>query len=188
MTEQATIDRLVEAVSMLRETWLEVSSIQHGRALLEAARPGLASFADYAAFIRQWHYDSTLSAARRMLDERKDVRSAVRGLQIIASKIEQLDDDGLVALHAATRDTHRSPPTPKLTHDRPSTRQRPRTPKPDVGSPEPVLTATSPRSATIMNTSRTWSTRRSPTGATRSPTRGSSSASHRSTTPPSSAC
>lgn len=105
MTEQATIDRLADAVTMLRETWLEVSSIQHGRALLEAARPALARFGDYSAFIRQWHYGSVLSAARRMLDDRKDVRSAVRGLRVIAAKIQQLDKDGLVALHAATRET-----------------------------------------------------------------------------------
>lgn len=105
VTEPATINRLAEAVEMLRETWLEVASIEHGRTLLAGARPALARFADYSAFIRQWHYDAVLSAARRMLDGRKDVRSLVKALRIIAGLIEQLDEDGLVELWSSTRDT-----------------------------------------------------------------------------------
>jgi len=105
MTERATIERLAEGVEMLRDAWLEVASIEHGRNLLAGARPALGRFGDYSAFIRQWHYDSVLSAARRMLDGRKDVRSLVRALRIIAALIEQLDEDGLIELWKSTRDT-----------------------------------------------------------------------------------
>lgn len=105
VTEQATINRLAESVEMLRETWLEVASIEHGRNLLAGARLALARFSDYSAFIRQWHYDSVLSAARRMLDGRKDVRSLVRALRIVAGLIEQVDENGLVQLWRVTRDT-----------------------------------------------------------------------------------
>ncbi|MBY5163147.1 hypothetical protein [Salsipaludibacter albus] len=115
MLNQQAVAKLDDAAGMFNEALIEVSAVNHGRALIADIEPLLASkFENYAPFIRQWHNDSVVAACGRLLDATKGVRSVVKALDAVAALAPRIDYEGIVAVRrrASQRSNSQDSPVP----------------------------------------------------------------------------
>lgn len=78
---------------MIRDAWTEAVIIRADRVLIDEIRPLLPRFDVAGMAVFRWHRDSMLTACRRLIDQRADVRSLRRGLELVRSSASQLTEE-----------------------------------------------------------------------------------------------